>query len=82
MYSYISKVIFSLLVPPKVKNVRVYTYSPIRNRTSITGLVVWDRWSTTDAGGVVKNYYVNVSDATNGNLLTSDNVLIVSNKNI
>ena len=66
-----------LLVPAQVKNVRVYTYSPIRNTAAISGLVVWDGLSTVDAGGVVENYYVNVYDVTNGKKpLTSDNILV------
>ena len=63
-------------VPAQVKNVRVYVYFPIRNDTSIvTAQVVWDGLSVEEAGGVLTNYAINITNI-DGTLITAQNELV------
>ena len=44
-------------------NVRVYVYHPLwEDSTTITGLVVWDELTDSQAGGIVDHYNVVVKD--------------------
>ena len=64
----------SLSGPGQVMNVRVFPYSPLRNQQEFSALVVWDSLSQIDSGGRVDHYFVNITDAATGQLLTSDHV--------
>ena len=57
-------------------NVRSYVYHPVLNDTTeITALIVWDRLSNFEAGGIVEHYNV-VIRAENGDvILVSVNLL-------
>ena len=64
----------SLSGPGQVMNVRVFPYSPLRNEQKFSALVVWDSLSQIESSGRVDYYFVNVTDAVTGQLLTSEHV--------
>ena len=62
----------SLSGPGQVMNVRVFPYSPLRNEQKFSALVVWDSLTQIESSGRVDYYFVNISDAVTGQLLTSE----------
>jgi hypothetical protein len=63
-------------LPKQVQNVRVIPYYPLRDtRSIVSALVVWDGLSDLEAGGMINDYFVNITFASNGALLDVANLL-------